>query len=80
MYSKVMEERNGLILYSLDEIKDEFLGVRGTPDREAHEQAVQASVKAYKAREERKVQRVSSHEEVEYTPLRPLTTVVGAYA
>lgn len=39
-----MIERNGLQVFTLDEVLDEQLGPLGTPLRDAHEQAVAEAV------------------------------------
>lgn len=43
-----MEQLGDMKLYSFDEVKDELLGKVGTPERDTHEQKVEAALHAYR--------------------------------
>lgn len=42
-----MEKLGDIKLYSFEEVKDEFLGKVGTPERDGHERRVAEAVRAY---------------------------------
>lgn len=43
-----MEKIGNMSLYSLEEVKDELLGVTGTPERDDHERRVEEALHAYR--------------------------------
>lgn len=56
-----MEQIGNMKLYSLEEVKDEFLGKRGTPVRDEHERRVEAALHAYKLGEAIKKARIEQN-------------------
>lgn len=56
-----MEQIGNMKLYSLEEVKDEVLGKRGTPVRDEHERRVEAALHAYKLGEAIKKARIEQN-------------------
>lgn len=56
-----MEQKVNMKLYSFDEVKDEFLGKVGTPERDEHERKVEEALHAYRIGEAIKKARLSQN-------------------
>lgn len=56
-----MEQVGNLKLYTLEEVKDEFLGKVGTPERDEHERSVEEALHIYHIGEAIKAERLRQH-------------------
>ena len=56
-----MEQIGNMKLYSFEEVKDELLGKKGTPERDEHERKVEIALHAYRIGEAIKKARVEQN-------------------
>ncbi len=56
-----MKQVGNMKLYSFDEIQDEIIGIKGTPERDSYEQELQEELHAYRIGEAIKKARLSQN-------------------